>query len=232
MYMKKIFKIYALLEDETVRYIGVTSRELKQRLYQHIWDGKNKIGSHKIYWIKSLLNNNKKPSIKLIEECTEDNWQEREKYWISFYNNLTNTQKGGLGVIKKDRSNNHKKKQIVSFNLENQEIKIFNSCKEASEVLNCKRTAIGNVLKGRSKTARGFFFCSYQNYLNNNFLIPNQKTVFHKPNSKIIQITNGIERIWNSTNEASNILNIKPSTIKMSIYRGTLSHGSYWKYLD
>lgn len=232
MYMKKIFKIYALLEDETVRYIGVTSRELKQRLYQHIYDGKNKKGTYKINWIKSLLNNNKKPSIILIEECTENNWQEREKYWIKYYSNLTNTNEGGLGVIIKKRSNTHKNKKVVSFNLNSQEIKIFNSCKEASDILDCKRSAINNVLRGRSKTSRGFFFCSYQDYLNNNFSIPDQKTIFKKPNSKIIQITNETIKVWNSTKEAAKYLNIKPNTIKMSIYRRTMSNGSYWKYLD
>lgn len=230
--MKKIFKIYALTDDETVRYIGVTSRELSQRLYQHVWDGKNKKGSHKIHWIKSLLNNNKKPSIKLIEECTEENWQEREKYWIKYYNNLTNTSEGGCGIIIKKKPNLHKQKRIVCFNLQTKDILVFNSIKEASLKTNCLKTAIGNVLKNRSKTAQGYYFCYYENYLNNTYNIPNNKTICNKPNSKIIQITNDIEKIWNNTKEASEKLNIKEGTIRTALYRGTLSQGSFWKYLN
>ena len=230
--MKKIFKIYVLLDEETVRYIGVTSRKLNQRLYQHIWEGKNKIGTHKIYWIKSLLTNNKKPSIKLIEECTEENWQEREKYWIRYYSNLTNISEGGSGIILTKRSNIHKNKKIVSFNLLDNKITIFNSITEASITLNCKRTAIGNVLKNRSKSSQGYYFCYYDDYIQNNYIVPNQKTIFHKPNSKIVQTKNNIEIIWNNIKEASIVMNLKYGTIKQAIYRKTILENSYWTYLD
>ena len=51
-------------------------------------------------WIKSILENGKKQIIELIEECTVDNWSDREKYWISYYRerfNLTNILSGGEG---------------------------------------------------------------------------------------------------------------------------------------
>lgn len=230
--MKKIFKIYALTDDETVKYIGVTSRELSQRLYQHIWEGKHKKGTYKINWIKSLLNNNKKPSIKLIEECTKETWQEREKYWIKYYNNLTNTLEGGCGIVIKKKPNLHKQKRIVCFNLQTNDILIFNSVNEASIQTNCLRTAIGNVLKNRSKTSQGYYFCYYNDYINNNCNIPKTKTIRHKSNSKIIQITNDVEKVWNSTKEAAKKLNINAATIRMALHRGYLSQGSYWKYLN
>ena len=51
--------------------------------------------SHKVKWIKKLKRDNKLPLIELIEECTELNWSDREKYWITQFNNLTNSTDGG-----------------------------------------------------------------------------------------------------------------------------------------
>jgi hypothetical protein len=94
---KRKFKIYCLKCPETyqVRYIGVTVNTLNARLSQHIFDAK-KGGTYKRNWIKSL---SKKPIIELIENCNYSNWEEKEKYWISYYDNLTNTRDGGAGVI-------------------------------------------------------------------------------------------------------------------------------------
>lgn len=94
--MRKIY-IYALYEDgkEEYRYIGKTYN-LKLRLKEHIREAFSvKLPTHKINWIKSVINNGKNINIKCIEEANEDNWQEREKYWISKYDNLTNSTEGG-----------------------------------------------------------------------------------------------------------------------------------------
>lgn len=93
--MSKV-KIYGLLDPDTreVRYIGKTSRDLKHRYREHINDDL-KYNSHKVNWIKKLKSLNKLPLIELIEECTELNWSEREKYWITQFNNLTNSTEGG-----------------------------------------------------------------------------------------------------------------------------------------
>lgn len=52
--------------------------------------------THKSNWIKKLLKLGKRPSIELIETCDENNWEEREKFYIKKYKkNLTNTSSGG-----------------------------------------------------------------------------------------------------------------------------------------
>ena len=59
-----------------------------------------KTGSKKLAsWILKLLSNDLLPIMEIIEEC-EDNWAEREKYWISYYfnTNLCNLSEGGEGV--------------------------------------------------------------------------------------------------------------------------------------
>lgn len=93
-------KIYSLRHPDTneVRYVGKTTRRLCQRLGNHIYNAKRtKHNKHLSNWILSLLKEGKKPIIELIEECDYNIWQEREKYWISFYPNLINATLGGDG---------------------------------------------------------------------------------------------------------------------------------------
>lgn len=95
--MKEIF-IYGLkdpLTDE-IRYVGKTTK-LNRRYNAHITCSKNR-KLHSSLWIKSLIDKNVKPELFLIEIVNENNWAEREKYWIAFYRehfDLTNITEGG-----------------------------------------------------------------------------------------------------------------------------------------
>lgn len=95
-------KIYVLKHPDTleVRYVGKTIRTLSRRLGNHVANAKgNKHNKHLSNWILKLLEENKRPIIELLEECNYDNWEEREKYWISYYSNLINLTKGGDGCV-------------------------------------------------------------------------------------------------------------------------------------
>lgn len=85
--------IYALLDPCTniIRYVG-KSISPNKRYYQHLHP---KGFTHKDNWIRKLISNDLKPIIKILEECTEDNWEERECFWISSFENLTNSTDGG-----------------------------------------------------------------------------------------------------------------------------------------
>ena len=87
------FYIYTLSHPETneVRYVGKTIN-LKRRYKQHLYDKRT---SHKASWVKSLKNNGLKPIMTVIETCDETNWVDREKFWISQFDNLTNLLDGG-----------------------------------------------------------------------------------------------------------------------------------------
>lgn len=95
MYMKEV-KIYKLIDpiSNEVRYVGKTINSLEYRLYKHIND-KPLHNTYKHNWIQSLIKLNLKPIIQLIEICDDIDWKERERYWISFYSNLTNNTTGG-----------------------------------------------------------------------------------------------------------------------------------------
>ena len=120
-------KIYVLKHPDTneIRYVGKTTRMLCQRLGNHIYNAKKtKHNRHLSNWILSILKEGKRPIIELIEECDHSVWQEREKYWISYYPNLINATEGGDGsegfrhseeTIKKLRAVNKGRKHTKEF---------------------------------------------------------------------------------------------------------------------
>lgn len=95
-------KIYILKDPDTleIRYVGKTLMSLEHRLGNHINNARGqKHNKHLSNWILKLLSLGKRPLIELIEECENKNWQDREKYWISFYPNLLNLTIGGDGCL-------------------------------------------------------------------------------------------------------------------------------------
>lgn len=98
--MRKV-KIYKLIDPITneVRYIGKTIQKLNERLNLHLHPHNNDF-THRANWVRSLIKDNSKPIIEIIEECNDENWEEREKFWILEYSktcNLTNYSIGGNG---------------------------------------------------------------------------------------------------------------------------------------
>lgn len=156
------YKIYKLLHPITLetRYIGVTTRSLNQRLSQHISEAKNTktMKTYKVNWIRNILLYNLKPIIELIEICGQENWEEREKYWVLNTPNLVNTHEGGKGIILGERGKTslNNSKPILQLDIKGNLINEFISATEASKNTNISRTNIANVLSKRAITAGGF----------------------------------------------------------------------------
>ena len=114
--------IYALQDPftEEIRYVGKTGN-IKNRFNSHINSSK-KLKTHLGAWIKSILLKNSIPNIVILEECSSDNWEEREIFHISNYSNLVNFQKGGNQPIlhkkatKKFSKSKNKYRVRCSFN--------------------------------------------------------------------------------------------------------------------
>ena len=97
-----ITKIYRIIDPFTseVKYVGKTIQDIFIRLNHHISKAKLRPNlSKKNEWIVSVLEKGGRPIIELIEECEGDSWIEREKYWISYYDNLLNRTSGGEDFI-------------------------------------------------------------------------------------------------------------------------------------
>jgi group I intron endonuclease len=94
--------IYALLDpiekQEFHIYIGKSDNPYR-RFYEHL---KDQDGTHKTYWIQSLLKIGYNPDLQILEQCNQNNWEEREKEWIKFYRNIewniVNETEGGEGL--------------------------------------------------------------------------------------------------------------------------------------
>lgn len=125
--------IYTLTNDkntEDIRYIGKTSN-LKNRLKRHLSNYSLNSDTYKNRWIKKELLLGNKILIHSIEEVNENNWQEREIYWIKKYKelgfNLTNTTLGGEGLILENEILEKRSSTRIKNNLESkkEEIELF-----------------------------------------------------------------------------------------------------------
>lgn len=99
--MKKSYIYVLKCPEGNVRYVGKTNNPTK-RLSSHISEAKKGKGRRYVLnWIHSLLSKSLILSMEIIEVCNEDNWQDREKYWVEYYRNiipnLCNNADGGLG---------------------------------------------------------------------------------------------------------------------------------------
>jgi hypothetical protein len=95
-------KIYSLQDENgNIRYIGKTSRSLKERFSAHLLEARNGIKNHRCNWIRSIISNGKWPSPFLIGEVEGDGCKE-EIAWIAYFRvegvNLVNETKGGEGM--------------------------------------------------------------------------------------------------------------------------------------
>jgi len=84
-----VIYIYALVDprNEDVRYIGKTGN-LEKRLRAHLRADPSEKSPLKNAWINQLKSLGLKPKQQILEQCSVDNWQERERYWQLFYEGL------------------------------------------------------------------------------------------------------------------------------------------------
>ena len=171
--MKKVYLFYGLSASDSpqnIRYVGVTSRSLNDRFSQHKYCAnhpeKRCLPVHK--WMFSKYNQGLDIICTKIDECFEDEWENREKELIKKYNeggNLLNVDEGGKGVITVEKRNKDGIQRSIEAHLKPVSLfdkngNLIDNCKsvnEASEKYKLNRTSIGNVLSGRSKTCGGFY---------------------------------------------------------------------------
>lgn len=94
----RLVTIYALCEPDTfiVRYIGKT-HDLRSRLRHHKLEVQKGFHTRKANWLRSLKG--REPSVLILAEIKQDQWQEVERYWIKRFReegfDLTNYADGG-----------------------------------------------------------------------------------------------------------------------------------------
>lgn len=126
---------------------------------------------------------------------------------------------------------------VVQYSLDGQKIKEWTSITEAANSLEIHRSTISRVLRGKNKTAGGFYWKYITEVPNNSKIIQNaEKVKLEKRHLGlgIIQIKkDGTEIKWSSVRNASIKLGVNPSAIH-SVLKGMTQTclESYWKYQD
>jgi hypothetical protein len=162
-------KIYKLIDprDNSIRYIGQTTKDLKTRYRGHMNDSISQNKNYrKCIWIRKLVKLGILPIIELIEEVELQNLDEREEYWIKFYKdmgiNLTNTLNSKNEVCGKIKEYQRKlsDKPIYTFNRYTGEKLEFKSSYEASDILKLNRYNIAKCI-----SAKGACKCYFIQYI-------------------------------------------------------------------
>ncbi len=85
-YARKI-EIYALKDDAgKIRYVG-KANVATERLKSHIRDSRRR--NTPLYsWVRKCLSRGFMPEIEVLETCSVEGWEDRERYWIEHFRSI------------------------------------------------------------------------------------------------------------------------------------------------
>lgn len=210
-------KIYALIDPITleIRYIGKTIRSLYDRFYQHFSNLKE--NTYKCNWIKSLRKRGLRPIIELIEEVEFEEWENMEKFYISYFRyigcDLTNHAEGGSGYVESKAKNVKPKRKancpVIQLTLEGEFVKEWESHKEFAKFYGLKSLHIRN-----GSTCRGFILVKKKDYNPNKHY---NVTTKHIPNTPIemLDMNNVVIKEFKNSKEASIYLKMTQANIRI-----------------
>lgn len=223
--------IYTLSDPDTneIRYIGKTVQNLKYRLSSHISQSKtDSKKDHCHCWIKSLLNNNKKPVINVLDESDDCN---DEAFYINYFSylgcNLTNhiksSQENRVGYklkiskSSKLRSLLSKKRELYyiydRFSLTNlTSYKTLKKCLLKFKITSSKKKEgvwiCGNILITKNENNENLFKYRKQYYI-------------------IIDSYGNVQKKFKTPIECSNWLNVSKTTVFESIDNNSIINYQY-----
>lgn len=192
----------------------------KRRLIKQRHDNKHLQASCNKYGIDNF-------KFDIIEYCDEDKLNEREIYWISYYNTYLgdgyNQTLGGEGT--------RKVHTILQFDLNGNLIKEWDNGRIASQELNINATGIYGCCTHKYKSAGGYIWIYKEDYNDKDDL----EWYFNKNNHNNCNVIQydlyGREiKIWNNIAEIKNILGY--NVIYCCLHTTYTSHGFIWKYCD
>lgn len=190
--------------SQEIRYVGMTSRTLKQRLQGHIDNAKySNHNKHLCNWILSILKLNMKPIIEKLDVATISNWKEKEIHYISIHKNLINATLGGEGSFGLKHTDETKEKLRLS--------KI--GVRPSPETL-LKRSI---SLKGRIVTKEH----------RDKIGLSNKGKVYTKYKILVTDLSTQITKECNSVINVEKIFNIPASTIRRNLNKNTIVKKKY-----
>lgn len=198
--MAYIYKIINNINKKV--YIGQTKRTIEIRWNQHLREYKYK--DHVLY--KAMRKYGiENFTIEVIENCPEEELNEKEEFYIKKYNSYINFEKsngynmtlGGQNIIET------LKKPVYYINLNNFEIKYYNSISEAHRDTNISFSCIKNEIKKDNKSLkRDYIFMSKEKYEK----IKDIKQYIYKKYNYIVQLSLDGSTVINIYRPSSKIL--------------------------
>lgn len=171
---------------------------------------------------------------EIIEYCNQEQLNEREKYWISYYDTYYHGYNETLGGEGGPASG--KKKPVAQYDLEGNFIAAYESELDAERKLGFKSKSsnISRVCSGEAYKSKGFqwrFITNDIDYKSNIGSCP-QKARYSNKTNKIAQCdieTHNIIQIFNSISEASRKTGINRQNISsVCNNRNKSASGYYW----
>ena len=189
-------------------YIGQTARTIEARWSQHkasalrgdtqgiiLYNAIRKYGVNNFY-------------VSLLEETEIENLNERERYWIKYYNSKT---PNGYNV--REGGDDPGRKEVYQIDKEtNKIIKVYSCAMDAAEENHLDLSHLTKVCRHKENSCGGYKWSYSDNY--NETLIENIQ--IQEKNYPICQIdinTGKLIKIWDSVQQASKTLNIDPTSI-------------------
>lgn len=205
------------------KYIGITSRGMKNRERNHIYEAYNKNSKHYNYPFKQAIrkygiNNFENSILEQVETLEEA--KEKEIYYIKFYNTYVyQKNSNGYNATRGGDNNGTILKPIVALDINTGEIiKEFLSIAEAEYTFNIHH--ISECLKEKLSTSGGYCW-KYKEDVEK----MSKKELFdfvNLINKRIVQLdmNNNFIKIWDSVTMAVKGLNLSTDSNIVSAYKG------------
>ncbi len=227
------------------KYIGQT-HSIKNRIYRHINELNKSVHPNKHLQNSWNKYGNENFEFVVIEYCSIDMLNEREIYWIDYYNSFKNgynQTSGDIGCrgykhteeeIQKMRAF-HNPKKVVQLDNDFNIIKIWESASQVSIQNNLYKQAIINCCEKKEhvKSVNGYIWV-YEDDLDNI-----EKSYYNKKNvstaKKIGQFDKDMNliKIWNSSYEAGKFYNNSEGSINQVCNHIRKSYkGFIWAFVD
>ena len=213
-----IYKIENLINHKI--YIG-QSLYIEKRWHDHLF-AKDDFAIHQAFKKYGIQNF----TFQILEECSVEELDEKEIYWINFYQSLVpngyNMVEGGT-----NGAGYSKGKKVLQFDLQGKFIKEYPSALQASQITGIAHTQICKCCRGIIQQS-GTYQWKYAD--DTKKILP----IIKRTDFTVIQLDKETEEIieeYNSIAEASRITGIAKATIcNVCNGKGKTAGGYIWKY--
>ena len=134
-------------------YIG-QSIDINKRLREHLFHAKTETSEEYNYPIHAAIRKYgiENFDVQIIEIIDKKLLNEREQYWIKYYDSYHN----GYNCTHGGQSGEHNGKEVEIYNLDGEYIKSYSSAREAASDLNGSYSFLQQVLHGIRPTFKGY----------------------------------------------------------------------------